>query len=138
MLKIQLIGHAGAVVERRVLKDGAYFLVLNVAVNSGTKDRPRTDWIKVNINNPKLMAVAEQYIVKGTQLYIEGFPGTEGYVSKEGKVVSNQKVSASTFTILSSPKAAPANSSSDDTAVDPTGDTHSEDTTSTEDDIPQF
>lgn len=137
MLKIQLIGNVAASAERCVLKDGSYFLVLNVAVNSGTKDRPRTDWIKVNINNPKLMAVAEQYITKGTKLYVEGFPGVEGYITKEGQVVATQKVSASTFEILSSSKATPTDSSSDD-AVDPTGDTHSEDTTSTEDDIPQF
>lgn len=139
MLKIQLIGNAGDVAERRYLKDnsGNFFLELQVAVNTGSKDRKRTDWIKVNINNPKLMAVAEQYVVKGTQLYIEGFPSTEGYITKEGKVVSLQKVSASKFKILSSSKAASIDSSSDD-AVDPTGDTHSEDTTSTEDDIPHF
>ena len=85
MLKIQLIGNAGDVAERRYLKDnsGNFFLELQVAVNTGSKDRKRTDWIKVNINNPKLMAVAEQYITKGTKLYIEGFPGTEGYITKE-------------------------------------------------------
>lgn len=140
MLKIQLIGNAGDVAERRYLKDnsGNFFLELQVAVNTGSKNCKRTDWIKVNINNPKLMAVAEQYITKGTKLYIEGFPGTEGYITKEGKVVSLQKVSASTFEILSSSKATPTDSSSDAAAVDPTGDTHSEDTTSTEDDIPQF
>ncbi len=138
MLKIQLIGNVAASAERRVLKDGSYFLVLNVAVNGGTKDRPRTDWIKVNINSPKLIAVAEQYVTKGTLLYIEGFPGVDGYINKEGQVVATQKVSASSFKILGSSNAPSKNSSSDDTVVEPTGETHSDDTTFTEDDIPSF
>lgn len=138
MLKIQLIGNVGGPAERRVLQDGGYFLVLDVAVNSGTKARPRTDWIKVNINNPKLMDIAELYITKGTKLYVEGFPGTDGYINKEGKIVTSQKVSAYSFEILGSSNESPTNSGSNEDAVEPTGETHSDDTTFSGDDIPQF
>lgn len=137
MLKIHLIGNVGGPAERRVSQDdGSYFLVLDVAVNSGPKANQRTDWINVYINNPKLIALTEQYISKGTKLYVEGVPSTEGYVNNDGKVITKQKVNARSIEILSSNNSTSNKSNSDGITVEPTGETHPDD--SNEDNIPQF
>lgn len=105
MKKLALIGNVGGNVEKRTVKTtGASFLSFSVAINSGSKEHPKTDWVNVTINNEKLMEIAEKFIVKGSKLYIEGYPSVDAYVNNEGQAVATQRLSASYFEILNLPK----------------------------------
>ncbi len=76
--KVILIGNLGADPEVRSLPSGGKVVNLRVATtdtwrdkNSGER-REKTEWHRVVIFNEGLTRVAEQYLKKGSKVYIEG------------------------------------------------------------------
>ena len=87
--KVILIGNLGADPEVRSLPSGGKVVNLRVATtdtwrdkNSGER-REKTEWHRVVIFNEGLTRVAEQYLRKGSKVYIEGALQTRKW-EKEG------------------------------------------------------
>lgn len=76
--KVILIGNLGADPEVRSLADGRPVVNLRVATSESWRDRnsgerrERTEWHRVVIFNEGLAKIAEQYLRKGSKVYIEG------------------------------------------------------------------
>ena len=76
--KVILIGNLGADPEVRSLPSGSKVVNLRVATTESWRDkasgerRDRTEWHRVVIFNEALGRVAEQYLRKGSKVYLEG------------------------------------------------------------------
>jgi len=76
--KVILIGNLGADPEIRSMQDGRPVCNLRVATSESWKDkasgekRERTEWHRVVIFNEGLCRIAEQYLRKGSKVYLEG------------------------------------------------------------------
>lgn len=76
--KVILIGNLGADPEIRSMQDGRPVANLRVATSESWKDktsgerRERTEWHRVVIFNEGLCRIAEQYLRKGSKVYLEG------------------------------------------------------------------
>ena len=76
--KVILVGNLGADPEIRQTKDGKPIANLRIATSESWKDRntgerrEKTEWHRVVIFNEGLTRVVEQYVKKGSKVYIEG------------------------------------------------------------------
>lgn len=76
--KVQLIGNLGRDPEVKSFQNGGKICSLRVACSESWKDKntqerkERTEWVSVTIHNEGLVRVAEQYLRKGSKVYIEG------------------------------------------------------------------
>ena len=88
--KVILVGNLGADPEIRHTQDGRPIAHLRVATSETWKDRAtgerreRTEWHRVVIFNEGLARVAEQYLRKGSKVYIEGQLQTRKWVGQDG------------------------------------------------------
>ena len=76
--KVTLIGNLGRDPEVRAMQNGDKIVQLSVATSDRWKDknsgeqRERTEWHRVVIFNDALGKIAEQYLKKGSTVYVEG------------------------------------------------------------------
>jgi len=76
--KVILIGNLGRDPETRTFQNGSKVCNLRIATSESWKDRDtgerreRTEWHSVAIFTDGLIRVAEQYLRKGSKVYIEG------------------------------------------------------------------
>ena len=76
--KVTLIGNLGRDPEVRAMQNGDKIIQLSVATSDRWKDkstgeqRERTEWHRVVIFNDALGKIAEQYLKKGSTVYLEG------------------------------------------------------------------
>ena len=83
--KAILVGNLGADPEIRNLQNGKPVCNLRIATSESWKDREsgerreRTEWRKVVIFNEGLCRIAEQYLKKGSKVYLEGQLQTRQY-----------------------------------------------------------
>lgn len=76
--KVILIGNLGADPEVRALPNGGKVVNLRIATTDSWKDKgsgerkEKTEWHRVVIFNEGLAKVAEQYLKKGSKVYLEG------------------------------------------------------------------
>jgi single-strand DNA-binding protein len=88
--KVILIGNLGADPEVRNMQDGRPVVNLRVATSETWRDkntgdrRERTEWHRVVIFNEGLARVAEQYLRKGSKVYIEGQLQTRKWTDQNG------------------------------------------------------
>jgi single-strand DNA-binding protein len=88
--KVMLIGNLGADPEVRNFQNGGKVCNLRLATSERWKDRntgeqqERTEWHTVSIFNEGLVRVAEQYLRKGSKVYIEGQLQTRKWQDQEG------------------------------------------------------
>ena len=88
--KVILVGNLGRDPEVRSTQDGAKIVNLSIATSERWKDRntgePRekTEWHRVVIFNENLGRVAEQYLRKGSNVYIEGQLQTRKWIDQQG------------------------------------------------------
>jgi single-strand DNA-binding protein len=89
--KVILVGNLGADPEVRHTQDGRPVVNLRLATSESWRDRQsgerkeRTEWHRVVIFNENLAKVAEQYLKKGTKVYIEGQLQTRKYTDQQGQ-----------------------------------------------------
>lgn len=87
--KVILIGNLGADPEIRRTNDGRPIANLRVATSESWKDkatgerREKTEWHRVVIFNEGLCRIAEQYLKKGSKVYLEGQLQTRKWQDKE-------------------------------------------------------
>src|SRR5271166_6566407 len=88
--KVILIGNLGKDPEIRRLQDGRPIVHLSVATSDTWRDkttgerRDRTEWHRVVIFNEQICRVAEQYLKKGSKVYLEGSLQTRKWQDKDG------------------------------------------------------
>lgn len=88
--KVCLIGHLGKDPEVRAFQNGNRVANLTVATSENWKDKTtgekkeKTEWHRVSIFNDKLVDVAEKYLKKGSQVYLEGSLETRKWTDKDG------------------------------------------------------
>jgi single-strand DNA-binding protein len=88
--KVILVGNLGRDPEVRRLTSGDPVVNLSIATSESWRDKAsgerkeRTEWHRVVIFNENLAKVAEQYLRKGSKVYIEGAIQTRKYTDKDG------------------------------------------------------
>ncbi len=88
--KVILIGNLGADPEVRNTQNGDMIVNLRVATSENWKDkntgerRERTEWHRVVIFNDNLGRIAEQYLKKGSKVYLEGQLQTRKWTDNSG------------------------------------------------------
>jgi single-strand DNA-binding protein len=89
--KVILIGNLGADPEIRRTQDGRPVANLRVATSDSWKDKAtgerkeKTEWHRVVIFNENLCRIAEQYLKKGSKVYIEGALQTRKWQDQSGQ-----------------------------------------------------
>ncbi len=89
--KVILIGNLGADPEIRRTQDGRPIANLRIATSESWRDKntgerkEKTEWHRVVIFNEGLCKVVEQYVKKGSKLYIEGALQTRKWQDKDGQ-----------------------------------------------------
>lgn len=84
------IGHLGADPESRTFQNGGKVCNLRIAVTEKWKDKTsgerkeRTEWIQIAIFNDGLIGVAEQYLRKGSKVFVQGKMQTRKWQDKDG------------------------------------------------------
>lgn len=89
--KVILIGNLGRDPEVRTFQNGGKVCNLRIATSENWKDRntgerrERTEWHSVAIFNENLARLAEQYLRKGSKVYIEGKLETRKWQDQSGQ-----------------------------------------------------
>lgn len=87
--KVILVGHLGADPEIRRTQDGKPIANLRVATSEAWRDknsgerREKTEWHRVVIFAEGLTRIAEQYLKKGSKVYLEGQLQTRKWTDKD-------------------------------------------------------
>lgn len=89
--KVILVGNLGADPEIRRMQDGRPVANLRLATSESWKDknsgerREKTEWHRVVIFNEGLCRIAEQYLKKGSKIYLEGQLQTREWEDQSGQ-----------------------------------------------------
>jgi single-strand DNA-binding protein len=89
--KVILIGNLGKDPEIRRLGSGEPVVNLSVATSESWKDKStgerkeKTEWHRVVIFNENIARVAEQYLKKGSKVYVEGQLQTRKWTDQSGQ-----------------------------------------------------
>lgn len=90
MNKVMLIGNLGKDPEVRSMQSGDQVCELTIATSERWKDknsgeqREKTEWHRVVIFNQPLVRVAEQYLQKGSKVFVEGQLETRKWTDQNG------------------------------------------------------
>jgi len=88
--KVILVGNLGRDPEIRLSQDGMKIVNLSIATSEYWKDkttgerRDKTEWHRTVIFNERLADVAEQYLKKGSKVYVEGQLQTRKWNDQNG------------------------------------------------------
>ncbi len=88
--KVIIIGNLGRDPEVRTFGNGGKVVNLNIATSETWRDKAsgerkeRTEWHRVSILNENLAKIAEQYLKKGSTVYIEGQLETRKWQDQSG------------------------------------------------------
>ena len=89
--KVILIGNLGRDPEVRTFPSGGKVCNLRIATSENWRDkatgekRERTEWHSVAIYNENLVRIAEQYLRKGSKVYLEGQLETRKWQDQSGQ-----------------------------------------------------
>ncbi|WP_299360282.1 single-stranded DNA-binding protein [uncultured Paracoccus sp.] len=89
--KVILVGNLGQDPDIRTFQNGGKIANLRIATSEQWKDRnsgerrERTEWHTVVIHSEPLVRVAEQYLKKGSKVYIEGQLETRKWQDQSGQ-----------------------------------------------------
>lgn len=88
--KVILVGNLGRDPEVRHTQDGRPIVNLSIATSESWRDKnsgerkEKTEWHRVVIFNEGIAKVAEQYLKKGSTVYLEGQLQTRKYTDQSG------------------------------------------------------
>lgn len=88
--KVILIGHLGADPEVRRTANNLAVATIRLATNQATKDKQTGEWTDTTewhrvVFFDRLAEVVEEYLRKGSQIYVEGRLRTQKWQDQEGK-----------------------------------------------------
>ncbi len=105
--KVILVGRLGAEPESRAFPSGGSICNLRIATSESWKDRQtgerqeRTEWHRVVLRN-RLGEIAQQYLHKGSQVYIEGRIQTRKWQNQQGQDQYTTEIVGENMTMLDS------------------------------------
>jgi single-strand DNA-binding protein len=104
--RVQLMGNVGKDPEGKYTNSGKKVVSFSIAVNNsyktqGGETRKETEWFNIEVWG-KLGDVIQEYVHKGSQLYVEGRLKTDKFEDKNGDVKYFTKVVMSNFQFLGS------------------------------------
>ncbi len=105
--KVILVGRLGAEPESRAFPNGGSICNLRLATSESWKDKQtgerkeRTEWHRVSLNN-RLGEVAQQYLHKGSRVYIEGRIQTRKWQDQSGADRYSTEIIGNEMTMLDS------------------------------------
>src|SRR6201999_3041416 len=88
--KVILVGNLGKDPEVRRMQDGRPVVNMSVATSESWRDKAtgerkeKTEWHRVVIFNEGLAKIAEQYLKKGSKIYLEGALQTRKWTDQQG------------------------------------------------------
>ena len=88
--KVTLIGHLGKDPDIRTMQSGGKVASFSLATSESWKDKAsgerkeRTEWHNVVVYNEGLVKVVEQFLKKGSKIYLEGRMETRKWQDKDG------------------------------------------------------
>ena len=88
--KVMLIGRLGQDPEIRNTQDGRSLCTFSLATSENWKDRntgerkEKTEWHRIVVFNEGLVKIIEQYVKKGSNVFLEGQLQTRKWEDKEG------------------------------------------------------
>jgi single-strand DNA-binding protein len=100
--RVQLIGNLGNDPEVRTMQNGGQVVTLSIATSESWKDdtsgerRERTEWHRVVVFNG-LAKIAEQYLHKGSKVFVEGQLRTRKWQDQSGADRYSTEIHLSTF-----------------------------------------
>src|ERR1700687_2121584 len=102
--KVILVGNLGRDPETRYTGAGQAVCHFSLATSESFKDRngerqKRTEWHKIVVW-AKLAEIAQQYLKKGSQIYLEGRLQTREWQDKEGQKRTTTEIVATNFRML--------------------------------------
>ncbi len=89
--KVILVGNLGKDPEIRTVQSGDKVASFAMATSESWKDKAtgerkeRTEWHRVSIWNQNLVGIVEQYVKKGSKIYIEGQLETRKWTDQNGQ-----------------------------------------------------
>jgi len=102
--KVILVGNLGRDPEVKTFQNGGKLCNLRIATSESWRDKQsgerkeRTEWHSVVITNEALVKVAEQYLKKGTTVYIEGQLNTRKWQDQSGADRYSTEIAVKPFT----------------------------------------
>jgi single-strand DNA-binding protein len=105
--KVILIGNLGSDPEVRYLESGSAVAKFNIATTESYTNKSgervdNTEWHRIELWEG-LAKVAEKYLKKGNQVYIEGRIRTDNWTDKEGQQRTGVTIRANSMTLLGGP-----------------------------------
>jgi single-strand DNA-binding protein len=105
--KVILIGNLGSDPEVRYLESGSAVAKFNIATTESYTNKngervDNTEWHRIELWEG-LAKVAEKYLKKGNQVYIEGRIRTDSWTDKEGQQRTGVTIRANSMTLLGGP-----------------------------------
>ncbi len=102
--KVILVGNLGKDPEIRHLENGTAVANFTIATSESYKDKAgarvdQTEWHNIVVWR-KLAEIAESYLKKGSQIYLEGKLRTRSWEDQQGNKRYTTEVVADTFTML--------------------------------------
>ena len=103
--KVILVGRLGTDPESRSFSNGGSVCNLRIATSESWKDKQtgerqeRTEWHRVTLNG-KLGEIAQQYLTKGSQVYIEGRIQTRKWQNQQGQDQYSTEIVGREMTML--------------------------------------
>jgi len=89
--KVILVGNLGKDPETKTFENGGSVCSFTLATTDSYWDKEKnqrvdlpTEWHNIRVSIPGLAKVAQQYLRKGSQVYLEGSIQTRQYQTKEG------------------------------------------------------
>ena len=88
--KVILLGNLGQDPDVRTMQSGKKIATMSIATSDSWKDKDtgekkeKTEWHRIVVFNEGLVGVVENYIKKGTKLYIEGALQTRKWTDDSG------------------------------------------------------
>ncbi len=116
--KVILVGRLGAEPESRAFPNGGSICNLRIATSETWRDKQtgerqeRTEWHRVVLRN-KLGEIAQQYLHKGSQVYIEGRIQTRKWQNQQGQDQYTTEIVGNEMTMLDSRGAGSGGASQD-------------------------
>jgi single-strand DNA-binding protein len=109
--KVILIGNLGSDPEVRYLESGSAVAKFSIATTESYTNKSgervdNTEWHRIELWEG-LAKVAEKYLKKGNQVYIEGRIRTDNWTDKEGQQRSGVTIRANSMTLLGGPGGGP-------------------------------
>jgi len=104
LCKVQIIGNVGGDPEQRYTQDGTMRVTFSVAVNRNRRNQDgsfqeETEWFRVSTMG-RLAEVAQQYVTKGTPLFIDGRLSVDRWTGQDGQPRTTLQVFANALQLL--------------------------------------